>query len=350
MAQAYTNNASALLSTSVDLVDLTLQVDPGFGALFPSTATGDYFLITIEDVDGNYEICKVTDKTGDIFTVLRGQEGTSPKVFAAGSRVECRITAGTMQNLLPLSGGIMQGPLSMNGNDFTNANIDASTIDNSVIANSPVRGEVDVTSNEFVVPTGGAAPTIGGNEVWHAGNLDPDTLPFVPAVSGVIVMWYGVAGAVPSGWVLCDGENDTPDLRDRFVVGAGGSLAPTHLSSPGGATSAVSTFAGSHDHGGVTGTTVLTEANLPEHTHSVWASDASGADIDPLSSFNAGFAGSQDGLSAYIEQNGSAVNLLGSGGSPTPDGHSHTITLEGEHAHVTSTLPPYKGIYFIMKL
>lgn len=38
---------------------------------------------------------------------------------------------------------------------------------------------------------------------------------------GTIVIWSGAADAVPSGWALCDGQNGTPDLRDRFVVGAG---------------------------------------------------------------------------------------------------------------------------------
>ena len=43
--------------------------------------------------------------------------------------------------------------------------------------------------------------------------------------SGVIMMWSGAANAIPSGYVLCDGNNGTHDLRDRFVVGAGNSYA-----------------------------------------------------------------------------------------------------------------------------
>ena len=37
---------------------------------------------------------------------------------------------------------------------------------------------------------------------------------------GVIVAWSGTVANIPSGWVLCDGQNDTPDLRDKFVIGA----------------------------------------------------------------------------------------------------------------------------------
>lgn len=42
---------------------------------------------------------------------------------------------------------------------------------------------------------------------------------------GAIVLWSGAADQIPSGWLLCDGTQGTPDLRGRFVVGAGGSYA-----------------------------------------------------------------------------------------------------------------------------
>lgn len=38
--------------------------------------------------------------------------------------------------------------------------------------------------------------------------------------SGVILLWSGNIASIPSGWVLCNGSSGTPDLRDRFVVGA----------------------------------------------------------------------------------------------------------------------------------
>lgn len=57
--------------------------------------------------------------------------------------------------------------------------------------------------------------------------------------SGVIVLWSGSEESVPDGWVICDGENDTPDLTDRFVVGAGDTYA---VDDTGGADA--------HTHGG----------------------------------------------------------------------------------------------------
>ena len=67
----------------------------------------------------------------------------------------------------------------------------------------------------------------------------------IPA--GMISIWYGSIGSVPTGWYLCDGSNGTPDLRDRFIIGAG------------------STYAVSSTGGSLTAT--LTTSNMPVHTH-----------------------------------------------------------------------------------
>lgn len=55
---------------------------------------------------------------------------------------------------------------------------------------------------------------------------------------GNISMWHGLTENIPNGWVLCDGTNGTPDLRDRFIVGSGTTYTTGNT---GGATS--------HSHG-----------------------------------------------------------------------------------------------------
>jgi hypothetical protein len=37
---------------------------------------------------------------------------------------------------------------------------------------------------------------------------------------GIIAIWSGSIASIPSGWKLCDGNNGTPDLRNRFIIGA----------------------------------------------------------------------------------------------------------------------------------
>lgn len=43
--------------------------------------------------------------------------------------------------------------------------------------------------------------------------------------SGVIVLWFGAIGNIPTGFVICDGNNGTPNLKNKFIVGAGDTYA-----------------------------------------------------------------------------------------------------------------------------
>ena len=61
------------------------------------------------------------------------------------------------------------------------------------------------------------AASVGGNLSLGGELKGPGSFP-----RGAIVLWHGSAASIPDGWKLCDGQNGTPDLRDRFVVGAGG--------------------------------------------------------------------------------------------------------------------------------
>ena len=70
------------------------------------------------------------------------------------------------------------------------------------------------------------------------------TAPVVnPIPSNSIIMWSGSIGSIPAGYYLCDGNNGTPDLRDRFVVGAGNSYA---VGNTGGFTSSVTSNIGTN--------------------------------------------------------------------------------------------------------
>jgi microcystin-dependent protein len=78
--------------------------------------------------------------------------------------------------------------------------------------------------------------------------------------TGAILIWSGLSTAIPSGWILCDGSNGTPDLRERFIVGSGGdnpSVAGT-LGYP------VSSIGGFNQV-----TLTAAQSGLPSHTHGV---------------------------------------------------------------------------------
>lgn len=108
----------------------------------------------------------------------------------------------------------------------------------------------------------------------------PFVLPEIAA--GQISLWHGTIVSIPSGWVLCDGSNGTPDLRDDFIVGAGSTYNPGDAA---GASPHDHTFTGTgHTHSdpgspdvGIAGTdydwfgesqiagTTNTKANLPTY-------------------------------------------------------------------------------------
>ena len=141
-----------------------------------------------------------------------------------------------------------------------------------------------------------------GEWVSIVGGGAPAILP-----SGFIGLWYGATNTIPSGWVLCDGNNGTPDLRDRFVVGASDStgdstypgLSPN--STPGGQADAI----------------------VPNHTH-------------PTTFDN----------KKYFPGGGStSVSYGGAGGYP-----ADTFSMSdagGGQSH--NNLPPYYALIFIIK-
>lgn len=153
------------------------------------------------------------------------------------------------------------------------------------------------------------------------------------AFQGMIVLWSGAVGAIPSGWVLCDGNNGTPNLTDRFIVGAGNSYA---VGATGGALTATSSSSGSHSHGGATGNTALTTAQIPAHTHTTTfvqhANNSSGASAQGL-------------VDGVVVGSGDVTSNSAGGG----DAHSHSISSDGTHTHTVDTRSPYYALCYIMK-
>lgn len=89
--------------------------------------------------------------------------------------------------------------------------------------------------------------------------------------TGLISLWSGSIGSIPVGWYLCDGTNGTPDLRDRFIVGAGTTYAVT---ATGGSADAIVV---SHTH---TASSVVTD---PGHNHTLTNySISSGGSTSPI--------------------------------------------------------------------
>ena len=148
MSVLFTNNATTTLASSITNVQTSLSVAIGTGALFPTITGSDYTMCTLQNTAGTTtEIVKVTARSGDVFTIVRAQEGTTASTFATGDKFELRITAGEMTNLV---GGSARG----GGTDqvfFENGQ--TVTADYTITTNKNASSAGPITINTSVVVT-----------------------------------------------------------------------------------------------------------------------------------------------------------------------------------------------------
>lgn len=177
----------------------------------------------------------------------------------------------------------------------------------------------------------------------------------VPSPSGgghAVIMWSGSIGTVPSGWQVCDGTNGTPDLRNKFVKGATSTDAvDTGLT--GGATVVDTSIAGDIATS-LTGLHTLTTAQIPGHTHKMFA-DGAGFSTDADISAESIISQRGNGLA---EDDYQMRHRVSSGVAPiygktsfayatAAAGHQHTITSIDGHTHSVSVEPPWYKLYYI---
>ena len=140
--------------------------------------------------------------------------------------------------------------------------------------------------------------------------------------SGGIIMWSGSTASIPSGWHLCDGTSGTPDLQDRFVVGAGLSYG---VGNTGGAA-----------------TVALVVAELPPHGHEVLMNSAIGiAEIPP-----AGSSSPDGSWYAFADYPHDAPYHTGNPYGANSDCYAASTGSGAAHEN----RPPYYALAYIMKL
>lgn len=104
MPVLFTNNASAPLAASISSSATTIVVTTGQGTLFPALSGSDYFYATLTNSSNQLEIVKVTARSSDTMTVVRGQEGTTARAYSAADKIEVRVTAAGLTNMVQLDG------------------------------------------------------------------------------------------------------------------------------------------------------------------------------------------------------------------------------------------------------
>lgn len=98
MARLFANNAASTLASPALVTDLTLALVSG--DTFPTPTGSDDFLLTLAsgNPESAWEIVKVTARSGNTMTVVRAQEGTTAQAWAAGTKAELRLTAGSVSS------------------------------------------------------------------------------------------------------------------------------------------------------------------------------------------------------------------------------------------------------------
>jgi hypothetical protein len=181
----------------------------------------------------------------------------------------------------------------------------------------------------------------------------------IKGIVGMIIMWSGTAATIPAKWKLCNGANGTPNLLDRFIVGAAGSYAPGAI---GGAATVALGIANlpAHNHGvsdpghahGVYDPGHNHYVNDPGHRHNIFGGrifDLNNS-AGPVSNSNGGFQGGQNlvgvqqvdpsGTGIWLNASATGIGIYGSG-----TGISTTNTGSGA---AIENRPPYYALCFIM--
>ena len=328
-----------------------------------------------DDLQKVYIINNATDQT---ITVTQGTgadvdvpAGTKKIIYCDGAGAGAAVT--DLTENLSLSGEVNTTAFSINDTEVT-ATADELNVLDGITASTAELNVLDGVSastdeiNKLDGFTGVAADLNYAKDLRATGvtttefdkldgltastaDLNTASTHYVP--SGGIIMWSGSISSVPAGWTFCDGSNGTPDLRDRFIVGAGGSSFESYDVNDTGGSNFVS----------------LREFEMPSHNHSM----QSAGDHNHGGNTGSGTPHNHD-LDLAFRLDGNHFHEDGNraSASPSPDStqvssspvqnesnHTHSISSDGNHTHIINNTgggfahenrPPYYALAYIMKL
>jgi len=191
--------------------------------------------------------------------------------------------------------GVGAGTVAKVGDIAVDANLSAAAQD-AVAKKHAQNTDTDLSPAHKDAATG--VHGVGASTVCSEAEADTKIAARVP--SGLIVMWHGTIASIPSGWVICDGLNSTPDLLTKFVEGVA-----TALTDPGAT--------------GGEATHTLIEAEIPAHKHKI---------------------------RSYTIPGGSYADCQDASRSAVPDTYN-TSSIGGSGAHENE--PPFYDVAFLMK-
>jgi len=248
--------------------------------------------------------------------------GKSMFVYNNGTNVVDAVTHATSLTLgsaLPVTSG------GTGSTSTTYVNLASNVTGTLPVANGGT-GAATLTANNVILGNGTSAPTFvapgtTGNLLTSNGTTWASVAAPTAFVTGMILMWSGTIATIPSGFLLCNGSSGTPDLRNRFIIGAFSDDSGT----------AKTTITGS-----ATQTGGSKDASLPSHTHTATVTD-------PGHFHTAAILGSGSNINANP-----GVAITTSSTSTATTGITVANSTEGVSA-TNANLVPYYALAFIMK-
>jgi hypothetical protein len=254
--------------------------------------------------------------------------GKTMWVYNTGANVVdavTHLTSLTLASALPIASGGTGSNATTYCNVQTNVNGILPVVNGGTGSNASTgTGSVVLATSPTI-----SSPTLTGTPVAPTASVTTDstqiaTTAFVRDIipTGLISLWSGSIASVPSGWLLCDGSNGTPDLRNRFIVGAGSAYA---VAATGGSADAIVV---SHNH------TATSSVSDPGHAHSL-----------RLGYY---YGGGSPGGNLPVTPDGSEFGTYTTASASTGISVSTSVASTGSSG-TNANLPPYYALAYIMK-
>tara|TARA_R110000772_G_scaffold11807_2_gene36711 strand:- start:279 stop:1430 length:1152 start_codon:yes stop_codon:yes gene_type:complete len=358
-------------STVNDNMNIIDRLTNGVGVISLSGTT--HSLITADGTpsDGHYNVLvlggapsgtntiTITPNDGEHVYIVKNSSGQNA-IFSQGSGANVTVLNGNSAIIYSDGAGSGAAVVDLTSTfQFGAVDINGGTIDGAVIGGTTATAGTFTTGN---FTTGNFVDVVASGTVTATSFSGSGSALTGLFASGMIMLWSGSVVSIPSGWLLCNGISGTPDLRNRFVVGAGDTYA---VDATGGAA-----------------TVTLGATQIPAHSHTAdgnLAAASAGAHTHTTASTGtAASAGSHSHTQTYGLNNGgntySFAGQIGLGGTISTAGinaggaHTHTVSTTGTaasagaHTHdITGStssvggglahenLPPYYALAYIMK-
>jgi hypothetical protein len=295
-----------------------------------------------------------TGTTGSIL-VSKGAEVpvfvTTSSIYVARSVQADTITGGSAGQFVIQTGTNQTGFVNT-GNIYVRSSVYADNLVGGATNSIAIQSASGVTG--FLgVGTSGQVLAIdpgSGSPAWTNPTVGSISDAIAAAISlaipmGVVLLWSGSVGSIPTNWSLCDGTNGTPDLRDKFIVGAGSSHAPGET---GGTADAIVV---SHSHTASSSASSSASSNAtsvvtdPQHHHTITTPFGPGNQ-----SYSGGGAGNFGGVNNSWQSTDESTGITVATSVSTNVTTNVTTTVDTAGSSGTNAnLPPYYALCYIMK-